>query len=146
MNMNLLFYSRRDFLLIYEKSNQNNTLPKSIKASIVGIVVGSVVCILLLMLFSFMFVKAHTLPIKFIEPIVIIISCIGTFISGYITSRIIRKNGMMYGIISGFLMFVILFIAGLIVCGDSITTIILVKCTSMLLVGAVGGIFGVNSK
>ncbi len=129
----------------YDKSKSNN-ISKSIKASIVGIILGSIVCILFLMLFSFLFVRAETLPMKFIEPIVIVISSLGTFVSGYITSKIIKKNGMMYGMISGFLMFVILFISGLIVCGDSITTVILVKCTAMLLAGAVGGIFGVNSK
>lgn len=130
----------------YDKSKANDIVSKSIKASIIGVIVGSVVCILFLMLFSFLFVKAENLPMKFVEPIVIVISSLGTFVCGYITSKIIKKNGMMYGMISSFLMFVILFIAGLIVCGDTITTIILVKCTSMLLSGAVGGIFGVNSR
>lgn len=130
----------------YEKSKDNNDISKAVKASIIGVILGSVICVLLLMLFSFLFVRAETLPLKFAEPIVIVIASLGTFVCGYITSKIIRKNGMMYGMISGLLMFVILFISGLIVCGDTITTLILVKCTAMLLAGAVGGIFGVNSK
>lgn len=48
--------------------------------------------------------------------------------------------------IAGFVMFSVVFIAGLMISNGEISTLVLVKLTLMLLMGTIGGIAGVNKK
>ncbi len=126
-------------------SLENNIL-KSIKAILISTIIGIFISMMVLIVSSFLFVKSKNLPSSVISPFTIATSALGAFISGYISSRIIKSNGLLLGMISGFLMFVIIFVSGLMMFNGEITTLSLVKLTSMLLTGAIGGIAGVNKK
>ena len=131
----------------YDKStNSDNNKVHAFKAIVFGSCVGALVCILLLVLCSFAFVKMQSISQNIIQTLVVAISGIGAFIGAYITVRIAKVNGMFYGILSAALLFSMLFIAGIIANGENVTTITLVKLTLMLLLGAISGIIGVNKK
>lgn len=123
-----------------------NQLSKSTKAVLLGTIMGTFFSIVILVVSSFLFVKSQNIPTSVVTPLTMFIIALGAFISGYVSARILRNNGLFWGIISGFIMFIVVFISGLMISGGEISTLSLVKLTLMLLMGAIGGITGVNKK
>lgn len=123
-----------------------NQLSKSTKAVLLGTIMGTFFSIVILVVSSFLFVKSQNIPTSVVTPLTMFIIALGAFISGYVSARILRNNGLFWGIISGFIMFIIVFISGLMISEGEISTLSLVKLTLMLLMGAIGGITGVNKK
>ncbi len=131
----------------YDKSmKMDDAINKRIKGLFIGTLFGTFISIILLILFSMVFIKMKSIPSLAIEPISMVICAISAFLSAYASARIIRENGMVYGIISGFVMFMLMFFSWMIFNREAITTLILVKITLMLLMGAIGGIIGVNKR
>lgn len=128
----------------YDKSENN--LTKAVKAILSGTIMGTFFSILTLVISSFLFVKSQNISATVITPLTMFAIASGAFISGYITARIIKSNGLFWGMIAGFVMFSVVFIAGLMISNGEISTLVLVKLTLMLLMGAIGGIAGVNKK
>lgn len=128
----------------YDKSENN--LTKAVKAILSGTIMGTFFSILTLVISSFLFVKSQNISATVITPLTMFAIALGAFISGYITARIIKSNGLFWGMIAGFVMFSVVFIAGLMISNGEISTLVLVKFTLMLLMGAIGGIAGVNKK
>lgn len=128
----------------YDKSENN--LTKAVKAILSGTIMGTFFSILTLVISSFLFVKSQNISATVITPLTMFAITLGAFISGYITARIIKSNGLFWGMIAGFVMFSVVFIAGLMISNGEISTLVLVKLTLMLLMGAIGGIAGVNKK
>ena len=128
----------------YDKSENN--LTKAVKAILSSTIMGTFFSILTLVISSFLFVKSQNISATVITPLTMFAIALGAFISGYITARIIKSNGLFWGMIAGFVMFSVVFIAGLMISNGEISTLVLVKLTLMLLMGAIGGIAGVNKK
>lgn len=128
----------------YDKSENN--LTKAVKAILSGTIMGTFFSILTLVISSFLFVKSQNISATVITPLTMFTIALGAFIGGYITARIIKSNGLFWGMIAGFVMFSVVFIAGLMISNGEISTLVLVKLTLMLLMGAIGGIAGVNKK
>ena len=128
----------------YDKSENN--LTKAVKAILSGTIMGTFFSILTLVISSFLFVKSQNISATVITSLTMFAIALGAFISGYITARIIKSNGLFWGMIAGFVMFSVVFIAGLMISNGEISTLVLVKLTLMLLMGAIGGIAGVNKK
>ena len=116
------------------------------KAIAIGTILGAISCVLLLMIFSISFVKMKKLPHDIIGIIIIFCAVIGSFFSGYVSLRILRENGLLYGTISGFVLFIILMIASLLVSGGHLTSFTLYKGISMMISGALGGVISVNKR
>lgn len=123
-----------------------NNLSKAAKAILLGTIMGTFFSILILVISSLLFVKSQNIPASVITPLTMFIIALGAFMSGYVSARVLKNNGLFCGIIAGFLMFSVVFIAGLMVSGGEISTLVLVKLTLMLLMGSIGGIAGVNKK
>ena len=131
----------------YDKSMKSESnLSKAVKAVLLGTIIGTFFSILMLVISSFLFVKSQNIPASVITPTTMFIIALSTFISGYVSARILKNNGLFWGMIAGFMMFSVVFIAGLMTFGGEISTLVLVKLTLMLLMGAIGGIAGVNKK
>lgn len=116
------------------------------KAIALGTVFGAVSCVLLLTFFSISFVKMKKLPYDIIGVIIIFCAAVGSFFSGYISLRILRKNGLLYGTVAGVVLFIILTIASLLASGGQLTSLTLYKGISMMTSGALGGVVGVNKR
>lgn len=117
-----------------------------IKALICGISTGCVTLIMLLLLFSCLLLIAGTLPHDYLIWLDIAACCFASYISGYLTTRIIKNRGLIWGVVSGFIMFTIQFIAGLINADSEISYLTFIKLAVFVLFGAVGGIKAVNKK
>ena len=106
---------------------------KCIKPVTLGCTIGMCINLLLLYSCSFLFSKNSNFPIYVVTPITIVTMIIGSFFSGYSCAKISGKNGMIYGLLCGFIIFNIIFFSDIIFIGQSISTMILVKLFSILL-------------
>lgn len=128
------------------KKNSGISSSNYINPISIGTLSGLATCSLLLISLAFIFTKSSNPPHSVVDPLTITIAGIGAFVGGYFSSRISKENGMMYGMICAFIMFLFIFISGLISVRESITMSTLIRCILMLISGAVGGIIGVNKR
>ena len=107
--------------------------------------VGIVVILICLLIFS-LFMTKFDAP----EPMVSVMSslalCVGAYVGGYIAAKRRRQNGMIIGILTGIVIYCVIFFAGEIFAKNSITFSFLTKLIMTLICAAIGGVFGVNSK
>lgn len=116
------------------------------KAILFGTVFGVIVCALMLMMFAFAFVKMKKLPHDIIDGITLFCAAVSSFSSGYVSVRFLKENGLLYGLLSGLIFFLILFTSSLFVSNERLSTVILLKATVTMLSGAVGGVLSVNKR
>lgn len=76
----------------------------------------------------------------------LIIDAIGALVGGYVSARINKSQGLMLGMINGFIIFLSLLIGGFSISSGNITIITLLKAIILLVFSSVGGIKGVNTK
>lgn len=126
-----------------EKNTEAITILRSL---ILGAAVGCTVCALLLSLCAMLLVKAGTLPVEALPVITTGIGGIGAFFSGYFTVKLYRKRGLLLGVIAGTLLFLIIFVTGLISDSDKELTEHLVKLVVFGIMGSIGGVVRVNKK
>lgn len=129
-----------------DKSQNSGLLVKMAKAIIFGTVIGAIVCTVMLLTVSFIFVKMQSVPEIAVIPAAIFIVCTGAFVGGYFSARIKKSMGMAVGALSGLLMFVVLLLIGLLFSGDSFGLISLLRMILMIVSGAIGGVLGVNKR
>ena len=83
------------------RSNKNSTVLGAVRAVVIGAVCGAVLCAGLLALFAFGFVKASYIPQFAINPIIIAVSAFSAFAAGFFAAKVSKKNGLLFGAISG---------------------------------------------
>lgn len=119
---------------------------KSIKAVITGALSGIVAIILLFFIVGFAVTKMNSYPEGIINYVLLTILGIGGFLSGYITGRIYKSSGLLYGAVTGVVIFIFIFIAGLGSIANGVTLFTLYKLAVLVITSALGGILGVNKK
>ncbi|WMJ23123.1 TIGR04086 family membrane protein [Paludicola sp. MB14-C6] len=127
------------------KHGKNSNLGKHTKLTLLSVLIGEVVTILLIMLFSIVMCKID-IPILVADMIIIFVAALGGFIAGYMNGRMIKEKGMLYGAACGTIMALLLLIMKLIFCDPVPTWLTLAKLLLMVVLSAVGGIVGVNKK
>lgn len=121
-------------------------LVSSVRIVCWGVAIGAVVTVVLLLLLSYAFVIMKNIPHRAITPLGIALSAVGAFFGGYTSGRISKQKGLLFGVITSLALFALLFLFGLILIQEPITTVSFIKMGVMLFLGAVGGILGVNKK
>ncbi|MBQ7522634.1 MAG: TIGR04086 family membrane protein [Clostridia bacterium] len=126
---------------MYEKNIQ-----KIIIAVAIGVISGIIFCSLGMLISAWSLVKVGQLPLNVAYILMQIIGAIGSFVGSYIAVRIYKSNGLVIGILTAFVLFVIVFTVGFIVCMDNLSLTAITKLVAMLCAGALGGILSVNKK
>ena len=124
---------------------KENSMNKGVKAVMFG-AVGLVVCTALLLIASFALAQMKSVPGSAIGTITMVFGAFGALAGGYIAVRIARCRGMMYGILTGLVLFLVVVIVGVCSSSESVTIATVIKGIAMLLSGAIGGIVAVNKK
>lgn len=87
-----------------------------------------------------------SVPGSAIGTITMVFGAFGALAGGYIAVRIARCRGMMYGILTGLVLFLVVVIVGVCSSSESVTIATVIKGIAMLLSGAIGGIVAVNKN
>lgn len=116
------------------------------KSLIIGVVVALLVSIILLCIVSAIILSSGLLSSDITTIVSIAVLSAGVFAGGFLSAKITKSAGLIVGAITGFTVFLLITITGLIKSSDTITFITLVRFAVSLLFGAFGGIVAVNKK
>ena len=111
----------------------------------IGLVAGTVVLFCLFMLISWLILQLN-LSIKFVNPMATICGGIGSFISGYISSRLFGRKGLIVGAACGMILSALVFALTAVSTGILISFSEIAKILIIFTSACFGGIFGVNSR
>lgn len=117
-----------------------------IKGILFGIISASVTIIILLLISAFALTQAGNIPAKQLNIIMLCIDGVGIFFGSYLSLRVIKAKGLMWGCINGLIIFFVIFIAGLMSSTDTIGINTLLKLIISVVCGGLGGIIGVNKR
>ncbi len=118
----------------------------AVKAVVVGSVCGAALCAVLLALCALAFVSSENLPHGFLPPFILAVSVLSAGFAGFVTARISRRRGLIFGVFSGLLLFLLFLVSGLIACQGIVTGESELRLLVMALAGGVGGFLAVNGK
>ena len=128
---------------------RNNGLKNNstyIKGVLFGIISASVTIIILLLMSAFALTQAGNIPAKQLNIIMLCTDGVGIFFGSYLSLRVIKAKGLMWGCINGLIIFFVIFIAGLMSSTDTIGINTLLKLIISVVCGGLGGIIGVNKR
>ena len=124
------------------------TEESEIKKKVLSIVKGCTLAIILSIIFLTIFallLTYTTLSESTIMPVVLTITGVSILAGSTISSRKIKKNGLIYGGIVGFIYILILYLASsLCLTGFSLSINSLIMLAVGVITGIIGGIIGVN--
>ena len=116
-----------------------------IRALITGVIVGTAVSVLILLLTAAVIVKSGRVPYAALAPAAIAAVCAGAFFGGYCCARINRSFGLAVGAVCGALMFPLILGLGA-AFGGKIDLLSFLRCLLMILSAAAGGVLAVNHR
>lgn len=118
----------------------------AIRAIIIGAVAGAAVCAVLLALCALAFVSTENIPHDFLPAFIIAVSVISSFFAGFITAKISKQRGLIYGSMAGLLLFILFLVSGLAASQSTVSSEAFIRLLVMLLSGAIGGLVAVSRK
>ena len=116
-----------------------------IKPILSGILCAFIVSVVLLLIFSVMMTAAN-LPGGAITPFACVSISVGAFFGGFLSARLCGSKGLLLGAVSGLLYILILYLLGAVMRQADLNAMLFLKIVLALVLGAVGGITGVNLK
>lgn len=128
------------------RPNKNRSVLGAVRSVVIGAVCGAVLCAALLAAFAFGFVKTGYIPQFAINPIVIAVSALSAFAAGFFAAKVSGKNGLLFGALSGLLLFALFLLAGVAVFQGAPVMTTLTRFAVMVLAGAIGGLLSVSKK
>ncbi len=126
-------------------SDLNNDTREFIKSLILGVISSVAVTSALLCITTIILQTASLLPYEYLSYVMIGIEGFGVMMGGYIAGRLNKSQGLILGLLNGFIMLLALLIAGFCISSD-VTIITLIKAIVLLLFSAIGAVKGVNTK
>lgn len=113
---------------------------------LLGTAAGAAACTLLLVIFAAACVGLRRIPQAALVPLTIAAAAVGAFLAGWVSGALSGRHGLIYGLCSALLLFLILFICGEILTRDGLSAAVYIRFGVMLLLGMLGGIAGVNRR
>lgn len=128
-----------------KRRNKKSLLDIKIVSDLLFVLLGLAIMMLLMIIFSVIVTRTGI-----IYQLMVILAeislCTGCFISGFCYALFKRKKGLFNGVINSIRIYAVIFIIGLIAMDSISITLIPLRFTGAVLSGAIGGIYGVNSK
>ena len=125
---------------------RENSVIKLLKATAIGAAAGIFICSIILILMSFVFLKTEHLPTSAAYILLQIAGAFSAFAGSYIAVRIYKEKGLIVGVLTALMIFVVIFVTGLITCTENISVMSVTKLVALLCAGSLGGIISVNKK
>ena len=119
---------------------------KLVKSLLFGVLGGITGISIFTLIFSLIFSIAGMYPADAVKYISLVFLGIGGLAGGYISARINKASGLAVGMLTGFIIFIVILIAGLSNSLGTITLFTLYKLIVLLVFSGLGGILGVNKQ
>ncbi len=108
--------------------------------------IGGIFTALVLILLCALFLSLCMLPVGAIPVLTSIALALGGLAAGMVTAYFIGEKGLVFGTISGLLLFLLFFVVSLLGLRTAPTFATLIKGVIDIIAGGIGGIIGVNLK
>ena len=122
-----------------------SAVARIVRPIVFGVGVGLIACTALLMIAAAI-MTAVTVPSSVTTPIALAIAAIAAFVGGWVSARMSRERGLLFGAGCGFFLFLLITAVGLSVFQEVHGSAMLIKAALMIGCGAFGGVLGVNTK
>ncbi len=109
-----------------------------------GMLIGLAASLIMLLIFSLV-MTMRDVPQGIVPTLSAVSVALGSFAGGFTGAKLHKKSGLAIGAVTGFLMCLLLTLAGLAVQGAGMGASVLIKLVISLAAGGIGGIIGVNS-
>jgi len=119
---------------------------KLLKSLCVGIICGLAAVTILTLLCAIIINATGLYPDDVLSYIVLVFLGVGALIGGYIAARLNKASGMAVGALTGFIIFLIIFITGISQSHETLTLYTLLKLIVLIVFSGLGGILGVNKQ
>lgn len=116
-----------------------------VKSTLISVLVGEVITILALLLFSLIMCKAD-LPLLAMDAFVIAAAGLGGLVAGYLNGRLLRERGLVFGLLCGGVLVAILLLFNALFHQLSSIGFLIAKLGAILACSTLGGILGVNRR
>lgn len=117
-----------------------------LKASLFSAMCAMLITVILCCIFAGVMLAVGLLPQDILSYAMVALLAAGSFFGGFIGARITKSLGMLTGMTTGFIIFLLVTITGVIKSNDSLTLLTLIRFAATLIAGGLGGIVGVNKK
>lgn len=123
-------------------SGNGNNIKRIIKGSAFSIIITLIGLLIYSIILSYTNVAETTMP-----TIIIIITAISILIGSTISTSNIKKNGILNGMLVGFIYIAMIYLLSSVITGNFLLNInSIIMIIASVLTGALGGIIGVNKK
>lgn len=125
----------------------NNSKSKIVlKPILLGVLVGLICALVFLIIFSFVILKSGQTSNEILDIISLVILSLSTFSSGYISGKISKSKGILYGLFCSLILFMFIVIGAIIVGNYDLSLTVVLKFIISVLFGCAGGVLGVNKS
>lgn len=133
--------------MINERNSRSNSrVAKAMVSVSIGVLVSAIILSILIVIVSVALSQSGYVPIHIISQIVVVLSGLASFFAGFTAAKCAKCQGLMYGALSGFVLFVIVALASMLILGEPFTTISLLRALLYVIAGSLGGVVGINKK
>lgn len=112
---------------------------------VVSALIAIIITVFIFLIISFVMTKID-IPKNITQVLSIAALALGAYFGGYICAKKYRKNGLLRGVVCGFIVFIIVMIIGSLFAGSVIDLSSSSKLLIVIVTGGIGGAIGVNSK
>lgn len=112
---------------------------------VVSALIAIIITVFIFLIISFVMTKID-IPKNITQVLSIAALALGAYFGGYICAKKYRKNGLLRGVVCGFIVFIIVMIIGSLFAGSVIDLSSSSKLLIVVVTGGIGGAIGVNSK
>jgi len=116
-----------------------------VKPVLMSTMIGAVICIGVLLLFSFI-LSARSVPQSLINPMAVFSISAGALACGFCCAKLIRRAGLAYGALCGAVFSLVVMLASFGISDNGFGLIALFKIVFMMFSAMLGGVLGVNTR
>ena len=117
-----------------------------LRRSVISALVGIILTVILFLLFTLL-TAMSVIPDGAIKTISIIITVFSAFASGFLTSKNVYEYGLLNGLATGLIYFLMLFVLSIIVTlSFSFTSSLFIRFLLIIIASGFGGIWGINVR
>lgn len=127
------------------RQQESSVVYRVVRPLLWGTLVGVLSCLLLLLLMAAV-LSTGDISKAAVTPLAVSAATAGAAVGGFLTARLRGENGLLFGAACGFILFLLVMLAGFIMLHQLRGGYALLKLGLMLAAGAVGGIVGVNRR
>jgi len=125
-------------------NNTKSTFEDAIKPVTSGLIIGGALTALAFVLFA-LIMSFGILPLSSANIVSSISIAIGAFFGGFTAAKKFGKNGLIIGLVCGFILFLLFTVIGTAAFKSAPGTSALIRFLIFVIAGAIGGIIGVGS-